>query len=309
MDTPAHPRSEPGPLIIILGDIITDIIACQTEPSVRASDTRTRIDIRAGGSAANLATWLATLGFEVHFVGRVGQDAFGFYHEQELRKFGVIPHLSFDPLLSTGTIVALIEFATGERHFLTDRGANQNLSMSDFPWELFSRPGCFHLSGYSLLEEQTRLVALRCLEKARQEGMLISVDPSSTSLLREIGPARFLDWTRGTQLCFPNLEEGQLLSGETDPTVVAMFLAEWYGEVALKLGAAGAIWAKRSEPLIMVPAFKVEVLDSTGAGDAFCAGFMGHWLKGAPPQNALLAGARMGAEVTAQPGARPVGPV
>src|SRR6478752_1327094 len=85
------------PQIIVLGDIITDIIALQTELRANATDTRTKIDISAGGSAANLATWLAATGQTVHFVGRVGQDPFGSYHQEELRKLGIIPHLSFDP--------------------------------------------------------------------------------------------------------------------------------------------------------------------------------------------------------------------
>lgn len=294
-----------GVQVVILGDLITDIIARQTEPLEKASDTRTRIDICAGGSAANLATWLAMTGRTVHFIGRVGQDPFGFYHQEELRKFGVTPHLSFDPQLSTGAIVVIVD-AAGERHMLTDRGANQNLALPDIPWEVFTAENCFHLSGYTLLETGTREVALKALEKARQEGMVISVDPSSTSLLREIGPERFLDWTRGAQLCFPNLDEGRLLSAETDPAAVTQRLAEWYGEVVLKLGAAGATWARKGEAVVSVPAFAVEVMDSTGAGDAFCAGFLGEWLKGAPPSEALSAGTRLGAQVASQAGARPL---
>ena len=292
--------------VIVLGDVITDIIARQTEDFSSATDTRTKIDIRAGGSAANLAAWLATAGLKVHFVGRVGRDPFGFFHQDELQKLGIIPHLSFDPEHSTGSSVVLVDHASGERHMLTDRGANQYLSPEDIPWELFNRVNCFHLSGYSLLEGSSREVALQMLEKARREGMKVSVDPSSTSLLREAGPQQFLSWTQGAQLCFPNLDEGQLLSGEESPEAVANFLAEWYGEIALKLGREGSLWTKKGASPIFLPALPVEVVDSTGAGDAFAAGFLAEWLKGASPLQALTAGTRLGARVAAQPGARPL---
>ena len=294
------------PQVIVLGDIITDLIAYQDEPLVRASDTRTRITIRAGGSAANLAAWLAHEGLPVHFIGRVGRDPFGFYHRQELERAGVIPHLSLDPAVSTGTIVVLVDQATGERHMLTDRGANRNLALADLPAELFHPPNWFHLSGYSLLEAGTRQVALEALATARQAGMAISVDPSSTSLLQEVGPEKFLAWTKGAQICFPNLDEGRLLSGERSPEAIAAFLVEWYGEAALKLGPDGALWASRAKPAIRVPALPCKVVDSTGAGDAFCAGFLGWRLRGASPHEALLAGIRLGAEVAGQVGARPV---
>lgn len=294
------------PEVVIIGDIITDIIAHQTEPLVRASDTRTEISIRAGGSAGNLAAWLAREGLTVHFIGRVGRDPFGLYHRQELEKAGVKPHLSFDPELTTGTIVALVDYATGERHFLTDRGANRNLAAADVPWELFRPENCFHLSGYSLLEAGTRQVALEALACARPAGMRLSVDPSSTSLLREVGPEKFLDWTRGAHICFPNLDEGRLLSGEDNPASIAAFLTNYYGEVVLKLGPDGALWAKEGQPVITVPALACKVVDSTGAGDAFCAGFLGQWLWGASPHEALLTGIRLGAEVAGQVGARPI---
>ncbi len=295
----------PKPQVIVLGDVITDIITHQLEFLAKASDTRTRIDIRCGGSAANMATWLATVGITVHFVGRVGQDTFGAYHAAELHRYGVIPHFGYDPQLSTGTVIALIE-PDGERHMLTDRGANQNLELADIPWELFKPNRCFHLSGYSLQEEQGRAVSLAALAKARHEQMQISIDPSSTALLQALSPQKFLEWTQGAHLCFPNLAEGRLLSGETSPAAVLEFLCDYYGEVVLKLGVEGAIWGKRGQPVISVSALPVEVVDSTGAGDAFCAGFLSERLRGNTPYEALLTGTQFGAKVTAQIGARPL---
>jgi len=302
-----------APLIVVVGDVITDLIVRPREPIAVASDTRAAIAVRPGGSGANTATWLATqraegLDLDVHFAGRVGQDPFGVYHDGELRRHGVTPHLAVDARRSTGTIVALVD-AAGERDMLTDRGANLGLRRDDLPRDLF-RPGAsLHLSGYTLFEQETRDVALTALAWARERGMTISVDPSSASLLAAVGPAHFLRWTRGADLCFPNLDEGRILSGETDPEAIARALAAWYGTVVLTLGVAGALWARAGEPILMRAAEQVEVVDSTGAGDAFCAGFLARWLTGASPSEALAASVRLGAAAAGRIGARPAPPV
>jgi len=296
-------------MIIVVGDVITDLIVRPREPIAAASDTRAEIAVRPGGSSANTAAWLAVqrsegLDLNVHFVGRVGQDPFGVYHDRELRRHGVMPHLSIDESRATGTIVALVD-AVGERAMLTDRGANLGLRWDDLPQDLF-RPGAsLHLSGYTLFEPETRDAALTALAWARERDMTISVDPSSASLLAAAGPDHFLRWTRGADLCFPNLDEGRILSGETDPEAIARALAAWYGAVVLTMGAAGALWARAGEPLLMCAAEQVEVVDSTGAGDAFCAGFLARWLTGASPSDALAAGARLGAAAAGCIGARP----
>ena len=73
--------------------------------------------------------------------------------------------------------------------------------------------------------------------------MTVSVDPSSVPLLEDVGPERFLEWTRGADLCFPNLEEGALLAGTEDPDRIAEGLLGHYPAVVLKLGAEGALYA------------------------------------------------------------------
>src|SRR5581483_479241 len=119
----------------------------------------------------------------------------------------------------------------------------------------------------------------------------------------------FLAWTGGVALCFPNLDEGQVLSGERDPAAVAQTLTRSYGAVALKLGAGGAIWARAGEPIVARAAEPAPaVVDTTGAGDAFCAGFLARWLAGADPADALHAGLRHAARALTQLGGRPPHP-
>jgi sugar/nucleoside kinase (ribokinase family) len=114
--------------------------------------------------------------------------------------------------------------------------------------------------------------------------MTVSVDPSSAPLLGSVGPDRFLEWTGGVDLLFPNLTEGSVLTGEEDPDRILEKLLPYYPAVVLKLGPNA---------------------DTTGAGDAFCAGFLAAWLDGGPPAEALLRGAGLAGRAVGRVGARP----
>jgi sugar/nucleoside kinase (ribokinase family) len=125
---------------------------------------------------------------------------------------------------------------------ITDRGAGEALSPEDLP-EILFRGGHLHLSSYTFSERSRRDTALKAVRLAREAEMSISVDSSSVPLLEAIGPERFLEWTRGADLCFPNLEEGALLGGAEDPDRIARELLSYYPGVVLKLGAGGALYA------------------------------------------------------------------
>src|SRR5215207_5721217 len=97
------------PSVIVIGHLVTDIVVRLREPLVRASDTRSAIQFAPSGSGANQAAWLVGQGLDVHFVGRVGNDAFGAARLDELRATGVTPHCAVDAERPTGTIVVLVE--------------------------------------------------------------------------------------------------------------------------------------------------------------------------------------------------------
>jgi sugar/nucleoside kinase (ribokinase family) len=103
---------------------------------------------------------------------------------------------------------------------ITDRGAGEALSPEDLP-EIFFRGGHLHLSDYTFSEGSRRETDRKAVRLAREAEMSISVDPSSVPLLEAIGPERFLEWTRGADLCFLNLEDGALLGGAEDPDRIA----------------------------------------------------------------------------------------
>ncbi len=293
--------------VVILGDVMTDISMRVRDPLHLGSDTAANCAVTPGGSGANQAMWLARTGqVDVHFIGCVGTDLFGRAHQQTLAAAGIAAHLASDSTRGTGMVIVLVD-ATGERTMITDRGANDCLRLEHLPLEIFRRDSWFHLSGYTLLAPQTRPAALECLAVARQRGMRFSVDPSSTGPLAEAGPANFLEWTQGAELLFPNLEEGRLLSGETDEQAVVRTLARRYGGVALKIGPRGALWAAPGQPVISVSAPAPTEVDSTGAGDAFGAGFLSSWLSGGSPQEALAEGVQLGSAAVSATGGRPGG--
>jgi sugar/nucleoside kinase (ribokinase family) len=187
---------------------------------------------------------------------------------------------------------------------ITDRGASEALSPEDLPEPLF-RGGHLHLSGYTLSGGSRRETALRALRLGREAGMSASVDPSSVPLLDALGPERFLEWTRGADLCFPNLEEGMLLTGFEDPDLVAQELLSCYSGVALKLGAGGALYAGADGERVRLPAASARVVDTTGAGDALVAGFLAAWLSGIPPAATLQRSVELAARVVEHVGGRP----
>jgi sugar/nucleoside kinase (ribokinase family) len=189
---------------------------------------------------------------------------------------------------------------------ITDRGAGEALGPDDLPPSLFDG-GHLHLSGYAFSGGSRREAALGALRLARGAGMSVSVDPSSVPLLKEMGPGRFLSWTRGADLCLPNLEEGEILSGERDPDRVARRLLDHYPAVVLKLGAAGAMYAGAEGERVRLPAERARVADTTGAGDALCAGFLAARLSGVPPAAALRRGVEAAARAVERMGARPEG--
>jgi sugar/nucleoside kinase (ribokinase family) len=190
---------------------------------------------------------------------------------------------------------------------LSDPGANAALSPEDLPRDLFSHAGHLHLSGYTLINEGSRDAGLAALEMARRAGMSVSVDCSSSAPLERTGAEPFLEWTQSAKLLFANADQAKVLTGRDDPAAAAKVLTAWFPQVVIKLNDEGALWytSNRPEP-IKVPAKTVErVVDGTGAGDAFTAGFLPPWLDGKPPAEALANGCHLASRAISHLGARP----
>lgn len=292
--------------VLVVGDVINDILVRPFTAVTIDSDTRSQIVRRPGGSAANLACWLGRQGNEVVFVGRVGAGDHAF-HTEFLATFGVDARLVIDPEAETGTIVIIVD-ELGRRTMLTDRAANLNLVPEDVPSELLDGASLLHFTGYSLFEPEVRETMLELLARARARGTPVSVDPSSVSLLRDVGPENFLAWTSGAEFAFPNRDESEALTGMSDPMLAAVRLTEHYGIAVITLDGDGAVVARRGDEPVHVPAERVVALDSTGAGDSFCAGFLDHWTRTGDHIGAARAGGLLARVAVSQMGARPPAP-
>ncbi|MPZ71676.1 MAG: hypothetical protein GEU74_00345 [Nitriliruptorales bacterium] len=295
----------PTPRVVVIGDLVTDVVAHLAETLTTGSDTPATISTTGGGAGANVAAWLAEAGIDTAFVGRVGADNDGELRMKELAELGVRLAVGTDASATTGTVVVLVA-PNGERTMVPDRGANLNLLPAHVPADVFSPGAHLHLSGYTLFDPGPRIAALHALRLAREAGMTVSVDPSSSQPLRTVGPARFLDWTAGVDLCLPNLEEAGVLSGTLRVDEAARRLTTRYPEVVVTMGEQGAVYADVMRQL-RCGAAATPVVDTTGAGDAFTAGFLRARLAGEPVEQQLRSGAALAARAVATVGARPKG--
>ncbi|WP_291055993.1 PfkB family carbohydrate kinase [Herbiconiux sp.] len=279
MSASAVPAS--GPWVVVFGDVIDDVIVTPSGPIRADTDTTARIERRAGGSAANAAAWFGHLGHRTHFAGRVAADDVQ-RHDDELRRTGVTPYLHGDATLPTGTIVVILQ-PDRTRTMLTERGANALTTVRDVDHALFSPGGHLHFTGYSLFSDpgDTRALELAALTRAAQDaGASVSVNPGSAGFIADHGSERILAAMAGADVVIPNLDEGRALTGRDDPEYIAEWLLERHPLVALTMGRQGVLVASRAHGLLRRTAVLVTPVDTTGAGDAFSAGFVGALLTG-----------------------------
>jgi len=289
--------------ILVVGDVMTDVIVRPEGPLVRGSDRRAEIRSRPGGSGANQAVWLGAQGARVRFAARVGADDVPRL-EAHFARFGVEARLAADPALPSGVLVTLLD-VDGERSFLTDRGANLALGPADLPDDLLDEAGLLLVSGYSYFAPGPRGAIVDLAARARARGLALAVDPASVGFLREVGPADFLAWTSGAGLVFANGEEAECLTGTADLAEQMRRLGSHYRDVIVKLGARGAALGDAAGLRLALPAPSVPVLDTTGAGDAFAAGFLTTRLRGGDDHACLAAGIAAGSRAVQQVGGQP----
>lgn len=270
--------------IVVLGDLNADVVAVQESSLAHGSDTAARVSLHAGGGGANVAAWLAELGVDVTLIGRVGTDALAPVALSGLD--GVDLQVVRDPQRATGTCIVLVS-PGGERTMLPDPGANDALSVADLPP---LEGDVLHVSGYTLMRPGSRGAAMAAIERAREAGMKISVDPASAAPLTN-DPV-FLQRIAPIDLLLPNADESAVLGPQIDVP-----------EVVVKFGADGARWTNGVDTLIGRAVPVDAVVDTTGAGDAFAAGFLSVWCTGMAG-DALAAGAECAAKAVIRVGSR-----
>lgn len=296
-----------GRPIVVLGDVMTDVIARTSAPPVVGSDTAAEIVLRPGGSAANTAAWIGHLGGSATLIGCVGADAFGREAEIALRLHGVVARLAVTREAPSGACVILVD-ERGERTMFPDARANGHLRPADLPDGAFVSGGHLHLSGYALLRPAARPAALEALRRARSAAMTASVDPASAAPLAAVGARVFRDLVRGVDLMVVTLDEGEVLCGTRDPGRIAADLLRDHAEVVVKAGPRGATWhgPDGSHAHVAAVAPSSPVVDTTGAGDAFVAALLHARMRGEDANLALQRACSLAAVVVTHAGARPL---
>jgi ribokinase len=280
--------------ILVIGDVIEDVIVIPESEIRPNTDTNSAIHKSMGGQAANVASWLAFLGVQTRFVGCVGlSDVRKLAAELEQNGIEAALQSSAKP---TGSLVVLVQGAS--RSMLTDRGANLDLNLRSIDPTGFA---AVYLSGYSLFGRALGEIK-DFAARVKQAGALLAIDPGSYGYIKDHGLEDFKGLISEADLIFPNLEEDQLLglSG-----VVALNV------VTKGQSGAEAHWANGQS--VEVAGLATESIDPTGAGDAFCAGFLASLVAGEDFQDlgletvqmALKSGVEAGSKAVQLVGARP----
>jgi ribokinase len=242
-----------GGLVCVLGDANLDVVVCPSGPVAEETDTDVRTWVGAGGQAANVAAWIVALGGHARLVTARGTDIAGRLVAAELARRGVDV---VGPVLdgSTGVVVSLSDHGA-TRSMLTDRGVGPRLTAAALRERWLAGAARLHLPAYSLVSEPIRTAALAAARQVPN----VSVDLSSTAALRGLGVERFRDLLARLRpdIVFGNEAEAELV-GELPGT-----------DLVVKLGARGV----RAGGVVH-RALPTRAVDSTGAGDAFAAGYL-----------------------------------
>ena len=287
--------------ILCIGDVALDVIAQLKEQINYGNDTASRISTHPGGQAANVACWITRTNNQAHLVARVGNDPVGFALVSDLDKYGVAHKDLMRSGRPSGVVVILVD-SNGERTMFPDNGANADLELSDLP-ALDGFDGVF-VSGYSLLDSRSRDAALKMIDKAKKANLPIFLDPTTTGAMKSVAKEEILKWVALMDGVLLNNEEARYLGGSDDIEIAEENLQKLTPLVVIKLGSRGAMAINKGQ-FVKVPAVTTNVVDTTGAGDSFAAGFIPKWLQSGDLELSLNAGAALAAKCVATVGARP----
>jgi len=260
--------------IVVLGDVNLDVSVLLPGAVPRGGEVRTAITNSFGGAAVNFARAAARDGAEVALIGCIGNDPIGDAMLSILERDGIESHLK-RVALPTGTIISLVDGA--ERTMLCSRGANDGLDGSFIDPAWFEGAAHLHLSGYALLSRSQAHAACKAISIANEQGMSISLTAPPANLIAQFGVRRFLAAVGSIDWLFLNLSEGRVITRAVVPDEIVTALAARFPVGALTLGPDGSLaWAEGSRD--RVKGNPIEDVDTTGAGDAFAAGFVVSYL-------------------------------
>lgn len=284
-------------MIVCLGVLVADVVAKPIDELPRRGTLELieRVELHIGGNAANTAASVAKLGLPVQLVGKVGTDNFGDFLAGALTRVGVNTQaVARDPQAPTSVSIVTVH-SDAERSFLHAAGANAALTATDVDWEQLAGARFFHVAGLQLLPQLEGAGVATVLAQAQRRGM--------TTLLDTVMNPRSLGWS-GLEPALahldwfvPSVEELRQLSGKATIAEQLAFCRSVNPRlgVAIKVGGEGCWIAEAGREPVLVPAPSVVVVDTLGAGDAWCAGFLAGLSRGMAPVEAGALANKVGA--------------
>lgn len=256
-----------------------------------------RMEITSGGSAANAVHGLARLGNSTAFIGKIGPDNMGSIFYSDMVKSGISPKL-LHTSTETGTAIAFIT-PDSERTFAVFLGAALELSASDLHEDQFKGFDMLHIEGYLVQNHELIKTAVKM---AKAAGLKVSLDLASYNVVEDN-----LEFLHGivknyVDIVFANEEEALAFTG-LDPEQSVSLLARLCEVAVVKTGAKGSL-VQSGDKLYRIGIIPTTVIDSTGAGDLYAAGFLHGLLRGMPFEKCGKAGALLSGTVIRHIGAK-----
>lgn len=269
----------------------------QRSEKVLSNFDKNKLQYSSGGSAANTIHGLARLGIDTGFIGKVGHDPLGNIFAQDLGKSNINSHLIYTTT-HTGSAIALVS-PDGERTFATYLGAAVELAADDLKYDIFTGYDLLHIEGYLVQNHELMIAAM---EHAKAANLKISLDLASYNVVESN-----LDFlkdivTKYVDILFANEEEAKAFTGN-NPQDALKELSQHCEVAVVKIGKDGSyIWSNNET--VKVGVIQAEVIDTTGAGDLYAAGFLYGYLTGKTPQQSGHFGAILSGNVIEEIGAK-----
>ena len=260
---------------VALGELLIDFTYAGKSP-----DGMRLFEQNPGGAPGNFLTVLSKMGLKTSMIGKVGCDMHGDFLIETLRqnKVGVEGVVSDNNYFTTLAFVDIAE--NGERNFSFSRkpGADTRIDISEIDKELLLNTRVFHIGSLSLTDEPAKSTTHKAVDMAKSAGVIISFDPNYRASLwstKDDAVTAIMEMLPKADILKVSDEEAILLTGESDYNLAAdRLIQRGPGIVAITLGKDG-VFVKKGNEHVVVPGFKVEAVDTTGAGDSFWGGFVG----------------------------------
>jgi fructokinase len=260
--------------VVALGELLIDFT-----PAGKSENGNTLFEMNPGGAPANVLTVVTKLGGKSAFIGKVGDDQFGHFLRQVLENNNIETKGLKNTILANTTLAFVHLDKSGERSFTFYRnpGADMMLNNDDIDLSLIDNSKIFHFGSLSLTDEPSRTATLTALKYAKRNNKIISYDPNwrptlwkdEKSAKKEMFfPLKYVDIVK------LSLEEMQFLTGESNIQIASDILYNMGIKLVLVTLGQDGCYYKHSSGYGQIPAYSVDVVDTTGAGDAFLGGVL-----------------------------------